>query len=171
MQAGKTVVLKEKKSVEANTPGGGKHLVGLLSARIKHPGDAEWRNLGLLCSRIVTDAAIADLIAVMQGGGATDLQNYKYHGTGTGSNAESAADTTLQTEVESRDTGTQLNPSGGVYRTVATHTYAGANSITEHGVFSDPTTGILLDRSVFPALPTVLGTQIEWTYDLTATGS
>lgn len=146
-------------------------LIGRLYARVKNPGDEEWSDLGCIAHRIVTAVAIADLISILQGGAATNLQNYKYHATGTGTNPESAANTALQTEVETRDLGTQISPGAGVYRTVATHTYAAGFGITEHGVFSNAVGPLLLDRSVFSAIPVVNGTQIEWTYDLTASGS
>lgn len=143
----------------------------ILRARMRHPGDRQWTDLGILSEMIVTAAAIADLITVMQAGSASNLQNYKFHASGTGTNPESGANTTLQTEVETRDSGTQTNPSPGVYRTVATHTYAAPHSITEHGVLSALTLGLLLDRSVFAAIPVVIGSQVQWSYDLTVSGT
>lgn len=142
-----------------------------LRARVRHPGQRHWTDYGVISDRIVTDAAIADLISVMLGGPATALQNYRYHASGTSAVAESAADTALGAEVETRETGTQTAPGPGQYQTVATHTYAGTYTIREHGVFSSATGGVLLDRSVFSGIAVVPGTDIEWTYTLTITGS
>jgi hypothetical protein len=50
---------------------------------------------------------------------------------------------------------------------VATITYTTSQNITEHGIFSASTSGVLLDRSVFTAIPVVNGSQIEFTYTLT----
>lgn len=141
-----------------------------LTARVRQPG-LEWVDYGVVSTRIVTNAAIADLVSVMLGGSPTALQNYRYHASGTGSTPESASDTALVSEVESRDTGTQTSPGPGQYQTVATHTYASSFTITEHGIFSAATGGVLLDRSVFTGIPVINGTEIEWTYTLTITGS
>ena len=142
-----------------------------LEAKVRHSPNRPWQNLGVICERIVTNAAIAELISVLQAGSAVTLQNFKFHASGTGVNAESATDTALQTEVETRDTGTQTSPGAGQYRTVATHTYAGTFAITEHGVFSLASGGVLLDRSVFASINVVNGSQIQWTYTLTVIGS
>jgi len=141
-----------------------------LSARVKHP-TLDWQNLGILSTRIVTNVAIADLISIMLGGPATNWQNFKFHASGTGSAPESASDTALGLEVESRDVGTQTTPAAGVYETVATHTYSGSYNISEHGLFSQLLGGILFDRSVFTPIAVVVGTDIEWTYTLTITGA
>jgi hypothetical protein len=147
-------------------------LVGILKLRYRHPDESVWTDLGTVSRAIVTDAAIAVLIDVLEGGSSSTLQNFKYHDTGTGSTAESAADTTMETSVsEGRDVGTQVNPSAGVYRSIATHTYFAGAAITEHGIFSAEVGGTLLDRSVFTAINVVTGTQVEYTYDLTLTGS
>ena len=142
-----------------------------LSARVKHAGSKKWDDLGVICERTVTNAAIADLVSILQAGSATAWQNFKFHASGTGTNGESAGDTALQTEVETRDTGTQTSPGAGQYQTVATHTYAGSFAIAEHGVLSASSGGILLDRSVFAAINVVAASQVEWTYTLTISGS
>lgn len=142
-----------------------------LSARVKHPGQHRWTDLGVIADRIVTNAFIALITDELTNTDRPAMQTMKFHASGTGTNAESAADTALQTEVETRDTGTQTSPLAGQYQTVATHTYGNNFAITEHGVFSASTVGTLLDRSKFSAINVVNGSQIQWTYTLTITGS
>lgn len=121
--------------------------------------------LGVVSRRVVTTAGVTYVAQAFTN--TTEVENFNYHGSGTGTNAESIADTALQTPVESRVTGTQSNPSAGVYRTVGTVTYTGAYAVTEHGVFSALTGPTLLDRSVFSAVNVAIGEGIEFTYDLT----
>lgn len=147
-----------------------KRAFGRLSVRVKHPGQP-WQNLGVVSERMITDAFIALLVSVMTGGAATALQNLKYHGTGSGNTAESASDTTLETPVGARVIGTQESTGPGNYRTVASVSYSGAENIREHGIFSAAVGGTLLDRSVFVAIPVVNGTLVQYTYDLTISGT
>lgn len=142
-----------------------------LTAAVRHPGQQDFKDLGVISERIVTAAFIQLLIDELTNTDRPAVQTMKFHASGTGTNAESGADTALQTEVETRDTGTQTSPGAGQYRTVATHTYGGPFAITEHGVFSAASLGTLLDRSVFSAINVVNGSQIQWTYTLTITGS
>jgi hypothetical protein len=142
-----------------------------LSAQVRHAGESRWSDLGIVCERIVTAAFIALITDELTNTDRPAMQTLKFHASGTGTNAESGADTVLQTEVETRDSGTQTNPGPGQYQTVATHTYGGAFAITEHGVFSAAVAGTLLDRSKFAAINVINGSQIQWTYTLTITGS
>ena len=118
-------------------------------------------------TRCVTDAFVGLLVDDMQSSQAA-FSTLKYHGSGTGTGVESAGDTTLGTEVETRDTGTQVEgATANIYKTVATHTYGGSYAITEHGVFSASSAGTLLDRSKFSAVNVANGEKIEFTYQLT----
>jgi hypothetical protein len=72
----------------------------------------------------------------------------KYVAIGTGSSAESAADTALATE-SARHTGTVSYTSGGIYNVTATFpTGAAVGAILEFGLLSSGTAGTLLSRSV-----------------------
>lgn len=142
---------------------------GRLSARVKHPGQA-WEDMGVISERLITNAFIALLVSVLQAGSATALQNFKYHASGTGTNPENAANTALQTQVDTRVVGTQTTTGPGNYRSVANVSYSGVGNITEHGLFSAASVGTMMDRSVFAAIPVVNGTLIEFTYDLTISG-
>lgn len=139
-------------------------------------------------NKLVTDAGVAYIVDAWQGRTGTvsgesyawNLQHCRYHDSGTGTNAENVADTALQTPCgEARDTGTVTEgDTANVFKTVATHTYAGAFAITEHGLFSHltvvpPTDGMaMLDRSIFTGedkIDVVEFDQIVWTYTLTVT--
>ena len=52
-------------------------------------------------------------------------------------------------------------------------TFDATAAIVEHGIFSQAATGggTLLDRSVFSAINVASGDSIQFTYDLTLTGS
>lgn len=124
--------------------------------------------------KCVTDAFVQDLVDELQSSQA-DFSTYKYHHSGTGTNAEDATDTALQTPVESsREVGTQVEgATANIYKSVATITYTDTRAITEHGLFNgagtgDPPTGAdMMDRSVFSAVNVSSGEKIEFTYELT----
>lgn len=126
-------------------------------------------------TRVVT-TAFAEFIAAQLITETSAFGDFKYHHSGTGTNAENASDTALQTPVEdARDVGTQVQGASAVgYKSVATTTYTDTRAITEHGLFNEAgsggppvTGGTLMDRSKFDAINVVSGNQIEWTYELT----
>jgi len=145
-------------------------LIGKLSIRVKHP-DEDWVDLGTVSEAIVTQGAIAQIISVLQGGSAATLQSFRFHASGTGNAAEASSNISLGAEVESRESGTQVSLGAGNYRSVATHAYAAEFAITEHGLFSASSGGVLFDRSKFAPILVGAGTSIEFTYDLTIFGS
>jgi hypothetical protein len=139
--------------------------VGRLYARvIRSNGDVE--NLGLISTKVVTDAGVQYLVDALQN--LVEPENFKYHASGTGTTAEAASQTALVTEVASRTAGSQAEgASANIYRTVAIIAYAAPFAITEHGVFSANAAGTMLDRSLFAAINVLSGDSIEFTYDLT----
>lgn len=140
--------------------------VGRLYA-VKIDGQGKSENLGLVSTKVVTDAAVAYLVDGLQAN-TTDVSVFKYHGSGTGTTAEAAAQTALVTEVGTRATGSQTEgASANIYRTVGTVNYSGSFAITEHGIFSASSTGTMLDRSVFSAINVINGDSIQFTYELT----
>lgn len=132
--------------------------------------DGSVEDFGVVSAHEVTDAFVAELVDTLQSSVAA-FSDYKYHDSGTGSTAEDATDTVLVTPCgEARDIGTQTEgATADIYKTVATHTYAGAFTITEHGVFNASTGGTLMDRSVFTGISVLSGDKIEFTYQLTCT--
>lgn len=138
-------------------------------------GGTVW-DLGLLSRKVVTTAGVNYLVDALQN--LTEPENFKYHGYGTGTNAEASGDTGLQTELtteyasdNTRPTGSQTEgASANIYRTVGTLSpdSGGTLAITEHGIFSASSAGTLLDRSKFSAINLVAGSDsLQTTYDLT----
>ena len=154
-------------------------LFGTLAVR-KVAKDGDVLDFGLVSTRVVTTAGVNYLVDALQG--TVEPELLKFHGIGTGTNAEASSDTGLQTEVT-----TGLNPdstratgslgegaSANVFRTVGTNTVDATLAITEHGLFNQAATGggTMWDRSVFAAVNLVSADQIQTTYDGTfAAGS
>lgn len=136
-------------------------------------------HLGLVCTKLITDAGVAFLVDdwdVNTASATNDITTLKYHGCGTGTNAESASDTALQTESttalnpdSTRATGTQSQPSANILRSVGTLTFDASAAVAEHGLFSQAATGggTLWDRSQFSAINVVSGDSIQFTYSCT----
>jgi hypothetical protein len=81
-------------------------------------GDGRIEHLGLVCTRLITDAGVAFLVDDWDNN-AEDITNMNFHGCGTGTNAEVQGDTALQTEStaalnpdNTRATGTRSMRSG-----------------------------------------------------------
>jgi hypothetical protein len=130
-------------------------------------------NLGVLSRRVVTDTGVGYIVDAFAN--TTELENMKYHGLGTGGAAEAAGNTALTTEITAnhytgsvRPTGTtEEGASANIYKTIATHTQATAgDSITEHGVFSATSAGVMIDRHLFTAVALAVGDSFSCTYSL-----
>ena len=131
-----------------------------------HKADGDTVDYGLVSTKVVTTAGVNFIVDAFQN--STEVENLKFHGSGTDSTAENAADTALGVEVESRATGTTTEgASANIYKTVGTVAYTATRTITEHGIFSASTAGTLLDRSVFAGIGVNNGDSIEFTYELT----
>lgn len=123
--------------------------------------------LGLLGTKVVTTVGVNFLVDAFQGTVEPEAMNY--HDSGTGAVAEAVGDTDLGTKVETgRQAGTQgEGASANIYQTVATISYTATRAITEHGIFSAASAGVLLDRTVFAAVNVGNGDSIQFTYELT----
>lgn len=141
-------------------------------------GSGERVDLGLASMRVVTTAGVNAIVDAFQN--TVELENFKYHGFGTGTTAEATGDTALVTELtteyvtnSTRPTGTQGEGAANVYRTVGTLSpdSGGVLAITEHGLFSATSGTTLLDRSKFAAvnLDSAAGDSLQVTYDFTVT--
>lgn len=139
--------------------------------RIKHTkANGEVVDHGVVSEKMFTTAAVNYMVDSFQDSTTYPLDDFKFHGSGTGVGAEAVGDTILGTEVESRATGTQIEgASANIYKSVGEVTYTGTHAITEHGLFSASTGATLLDRSVFSAINVVASDKIEFTYELTCT--
>lgn len=132
---------------------------------------------GLASLRVVTTVGVGFLVDALQG--TVEPEIMKYHGIGTGTNAEAVGDTALQTELttqyssdNTRATGSLTEgASANIFRTLGTNTVDATVAITEHGILSQAATGggVLLDRSVFAAVNLTSGDSLASTYDLTLT--
>lgn len=143
-------------------------LYGTVHAEVRH-ADGRITDYGLISTRAVTNAFVADIVDNLQTGAAT-FQAYDYHASGTGTTAEAAGDTALVTDSGvARATGTASEPSASQYRSVGTQSYTSTLAITEHGLFNASTAGTLMDRSVFTAINVVSGDSIQFTYTLSLT--
>lgn len=130
---------------------------------------------GVLSRRLITTAGVNYMVDAFQN--LTELENFKFHGFGTGTTAEASGDTALVTELtteyatdNTRPTGSQTEGAANVYRTVGTLSPDGAGTlaITEHGLFSASSAGTLWDRSVFSAVNLVRGSDsLQVTHDTT----
>jgi len=137
----------------------------------------EWIDYGTVAYRVVTDAGVAYLVDDWDGG-AGDIDEMDFHGCGTGTTAEAAGDTAIETESttalnpdSTRATGTNSQPAANQFQTVGTLTFDASAAITEHGILDQAATGggILWDRSVFSAINVASGDSIQFTYTCTIT--
>lgn len=147
---------------------------GILSAKLVK-GDGFVKDLGVIARKKVTDEFAEYMVDQLQAE-SSDFGDFKYHISGTGTNAENKTDTQLQTPIGmAREVGTQTEgASAEIYRSVATIAYTAPHAITEHAIFNEAyvdaqDNGVLMDRSVFSAINVVNGDSIEFTYELTVT--
>jgi hypothetical protein len=142
----------------------------LYASVIRKDGSVE--HLGLICTKVITDAGVAAIVDDFDNGG-FDVSTFNFHGCGTGTTAEAAGDTALVTESttalnpnNTRATGTRSQPAANQFRSVGTVTFDDTAAITEHGLFSQEATGggTLFDRSVFAAINVVSADSIQFTY-------
>lgn len=124
-------------------------------------------DLGVLSRKVITTAGVNWLATAFIN--TVEAEAANQHAMGTGAGAEAIGDTALTTEVESRVAGTQSNPSGNVYRTVATITATATRAVVEHGIFTASSGVTLWDRSIFTVINLAIGDSIQFTYNLTLT--
>lgn len=139
--------------------------------------DGTWEDYGVVGYRLVTDAGVAYIVDDFDNGaGSADISLFNFHGVGTGTTAEAAADTALVTESttiltvnSTRATGSRSQPAANQYRSTGAVSFDGAGAITEHGLFTTEPTGggTLLDRTVFSAVNVASGESISAQYTLT----
>ena len=129
---------------------------------------------GIVCRRLVTNNGVGFIVDAFQN--LVELENQKFHGLGTGTTAEAAGDSALVTELTTeytgnvRATGSTTENAANIYETVGTNTLdSGTPAVTEHGIFSASSAGVLFDRSVFSAinLNGANGDGLQSTYRLT----
>ena len=94
----------------------------------------------------------------------------KYVAVGTTNTAESASQTALEAEVESRTDGTSSRVTTSVtndtYQVVGTVTATGSRAIVEAGLFDASSSGNMLVRGVFSTVNLASGDSIQMTIKL-----
>src|SRR5215471_725536 len=152
------------------------HFTGSLRLVVKR-GNGQVLDLGIVSYRMVTTAGVNFIRDSFLN--TKELENLKFHGFGTGTNAEASGDTTLQTEEttqyatdNTRPTGSQASGGTGAYQTVATLSpdSGGTIAVAEHGIFDQASNagGTLLDRSQFTAVNLVAASDsLQSTYTIT----
>jgi hypothetical protein len=136
-------------------------------------------DLGLVGLRVVTDAGVAFIVNAFQN--LVEPETMKFHGLGTGTTAEAAAQTALVTELtteynpdNTRATGNlTTGASANIFHTEATNTLDGtpAAALREHSVFSQAAApgGTMLDRTLYAAITLSAGDGLLSKYELTLT--
>ena len=134
--------------------------LGLIQRGLLDPRELVVEDHGIVSRRVVTNAGVGFIVDAFQN--SVEVENMKFHGIGTGTNAEAAGDTALQTELttqyapdNTRATGSTTEAAANIYQTVGTNTLdSGTPAITEHMILSQAATGggTGLDRSVFSAI-------------------
>lgn len=127
-----------------------------------------WENVGLVSQGKVT-TAFRDNIVDNLVTDTTAFGDYKFHEVGTSNQAEANTDTALITTTGiARATGTQVEASAAVYRSVATVTADTSETWQEHGIFNASTSGVLMDRSLIsPTVSVVASDTVQFTYEIT----
>jgi hypothetical protein len=94
----------------------------------------------------------------------------QYIGWGTGAGTAAKGDTILSTEAsETRQAATRTQPAADKIRYVATMTADGPKTITNAGVLTLVTGGILIIHGDFTGIPLLLSDQIQFTIDMEIT--
>jgi hypothetical protein len=122
---------------------------------------------GVVGYRVVTTAFVSYVVDQLQTETST-FGDFKFHAMGTGSTAENAADTAMETDSGvARNSGSQTEASATVYQSVGTLAFVSTLALREHGLFNVLTVGTLMDRTVFAAINVVSGDSVQNTYSLT----
>src|SRR4249920_998004 len=72
---------------------------GAVFHRVRRGKLGPWTEYGLASLRVITTAGVTEVCTRFAGTSAASIANFKYHGFGTGTTAENAADTALVTEL------------------------------------------------------------------------
>jgi hypothetical protein len=154
-------------ALKATRPRGAVELFGFLYAKVFDKHGNLKQDLGLQGVREVT-AAFADHLVDCLTTSGDAIEDFKYHGMGAGSTAETDSQTALVDEKGVKGTGSQTHgASSEIYRSVKTMTATTTFGCREHGVFNTLTGGVMLDRTVVTNIALDTDDEVEWTYELT----
>lgn len=136
--------------------------------------DGAVEDCGVVCRKLVTTAGLTKITDALHSG--FDLSTFNFAGIGTGTNAPSAGDTALQTELttqltvaNTRATCTSTKPSATSVKKEFVQTVSSSVSVSEFGWFSQAATGggTLLDRATMTAKALDIGEGISSSLTLT----
>lgn len=132
-----------------------------------------WSNNALF-SNLITNAGAAGVASRINGSGS--VNPFIYIELGTGTTAANVADTTLETIISdsglARASATASRVTTDVTNDTAQLVYtwsvSGTKAVTESGVLSESSSGVLLARRVFSAINVVSGDslQVTWKFDV-----
>ena len=134
------------------------------------------RELGLAGTRVVTTVWCELIVDRLIASG--NINAHNFHAVGTGSTAAVIGDSDMETEAtteyaadNTRPSGTQVEATSVIYRTVGTITVDAQVLAREHGILDNATvgSGILMDRTVFALVTLENGDSLQATYELTIT--
>lgn len=91
----------------------------------------------------------------------------KYVALGTGTNSPLAADTTLQTELTTRVSGTVTSSTNVLQNVASFGPGVDTGAITEAGLFSASTSGTMFARQVFAVINKAAGDTLQVTWQVT----
>lgn len=120
---------------------------------------------------VYTQAGEEHVVDLIDGTSSVHLDNTNAHvAMGTGVTAAAKGDTALVTESsEARVAATTSQPAADQNRWVATITADGTKTITEAGLFTASTAGILIIRGDFGGIAVDANDSIEFTFELEQT--
>lgn len=139
-----------------------------------------WEQLAFDQRGLITDAALNAVATDLTGGAA--ISAFKYHDSGTGTNAAAQTDTALQTQAgpttRATGTNTQTQSASGtgsttpaIVQSVGTISYSSSLAITEWGLFNQSAQGgTMWDHRVFSAINVTSGDSIQFTYSISIPG-
>jgi hypothetical protein len=119
---------------------------------------------------MVVDVGLAWCAGALSGDTASP-NTMKYIEVGTGTTDPAAGNTTLETPVETRATGTQsrvtVTTTNDTYQAVGTITATAARALTECGMFSAAADGTMLARTEFAVINLAENDSIQVTWKIT----
>lgn len=144
---------------------------------VVYRGDGSVEDRGVVSRKVITTAGVGYLVDAWQN--AVELENMKFHGFGSGTTVEGAAQTGLVTEFTTEYASDNVRPTGSttegaganVLRTIADFAPSENCSVEEQGILSSATVGagVLWDRSLTGTIDMTGGADsLEATYDMTA---
>lgn len=123
----------------------------------------EERDLG---SGMITTAGV-NLWAADWTNAVATLKNANWHDSGTGITAPTIGDTVMQTPTGNVRVGGGQTNTINVYQTIGILSYGAVYSLTEWGLWTDVSAGVLFDHRTFAPIPIVSGDTAQFQYQLT----